>query len=215
VTQQKPIDVNAVLGKASPFPLEKEVVFPKIAPHEIEGAWRVVVHPDYPDKRYVKEFHQNPHFNPDPYSLERRLFSTGQYIGRGLTALGIYQDGRSLVHEYSQSLQTGDFTNTYEETARIGGGWSGAWVGAKILGTIGMEGCSMISKHPLVPPTCGVLASLPGAYLGYRYGGEETKKRASSVLGKLSIFNQGAYGEENRAVNIYDVERKPDYMYGF
>ncbi len=52
-------------------------------------------------------------------------------IVKPLAVYAAFQDGYSLGTEINESIGTGEWGNTYKESARIAGGWTGAWAGGK------------------------------------------------------------------------------------
>ncbi|RVU37138.1 LysM peptidoglycan-binding domain-containing protein [Rheinheimera riviphila] len=91
-------------------------------------------------------------------------------VGKASLVTGVALDSYSLGTEINTSLETGNWGNTYQESARIGGAWTGAWVGAKAGAAVGAGFGSFI---PVVGTTAGALVGgVAGGIYGYVKGGE-------------------------------------------
>jgi len=93
---------------------------------------------------------------------------TLKYGGRALMVVGAVVDGASIVNEAQTSMQTGDWTNTGRQTAKVAGGWlgaaaTGAAVGAA-AGTI-VPGLGNVAGF-LVGAAAGALGYWAGSQLG-------------------------------------------------
>jgi phage tail tape-measure protein len=116
-----------------------------------------------------KQFNQ-PGRNPVNQDLwkARDLATKLRWAGRGMMVVGAVQDGTSLYSEYQKSQSTGNYSNTYNEAARVAGGWSGAWAGGQALGTMGATWG--LAFGPVGSVVGGALGGLIGGGLGY-WGG--------------------------------------------
>ncbi len=89
-------------------------------------------------------------------------------VGRGATVVGAAVDGYSLYSQYQQSVQTGNYSNTYREGIRIAGGWAGA----AAVGTAGAEfgaGFGM-AFTPVGAVIGGFVGGVIGGAIGYFSG---------------------------------------------
>lgn len=66
-----------------------------------------------------------------------RTLQIAKPLGRAAVVVGVALDGLSLTKEIQTSRQTGDWSNTVQEGARITAGWTVAALGAKTAGTAG------------------------------------------------------------------------------
>ena len=103
-----------------------------------------------------------------------RLAVGGRVLGGVGMAYGAYVDGRSLYSEYQTSAKTGNYSNTYNEGARITAGWAGALefgaAGAEIGATWGALG------GPVGVVAGGIVGSLIDGGLGYWAGSTIAKE---------------------------------------
>jgi RHS repeat-associated protein len=95
------------------------------------------------------------------------LLKYGGIASRGLLAVGVAVDAYSLTTQAYTSFQTGEWSNTTTEAARIAGGWAGAWAGAEALGTAGAWLGAPFG--PAGMAVGGFVGGLVGGALGY-YG---------------------------------------------
>jgi hypothetical protein len=112
----------------------------------------------------------------------RNLSSKLSIAGKGLTAVGIATDSYSLYNQYQISAQTGNYTNTYQESIRIAGGWTGAWA----VGTAGAEfgaGFGLVFG-PMGAVVGGAIGGLAGGIAGY-IGGSYASVGIARDLGVL------------------------------
>lgn len=81
---------------------------------------------------------------------------------------GAYTDGAGLVDEWQISQKTGNYSNTYNEAARVTGAWTLAWgggvAGAKLGGAIGAFG------GPVGVVVGGLIGGAIGGGIGYASG---------------------------------------------
>jgi hypothetical protein len=80
-----------------------------------------------------------------------------KYGGRALMVVGAVVDGVSIVSEARSSAQTGDWTNTGRQTAKVAGGWLGAAAAGAAVGT---------AAGTIVPGLGNVAGFLVGAAAG-------------------------------------------------
>jgi hypothetical protein len=114
-----------------------------------------------------------------------KLVTGLRVAGGALTVVGVATDSYSLGTEINQSLQTGQWSNTAREGARIGGGWSGAWAGATVGGTIGAEFGAGIGAFFFGA------GAVPGAAIGGFIGG---------LAGGIGGYSTGSHA----ATTVYD-----------
>lgn len=101
-------------------------------------------------------------------------------VGKGVTMVGAAVDGYSLYSQYQQSVQTGNYTNTYREGIRIAGGWAGAYA----VGSLGAEigaGVGLLFT-PAGAVVGGFIGGLIGGGIGY-FGGSQTAVQAATDFG--------------------------------
>jgi hypothetical protein len=89
-------------------------------------------------------------------------------VGRVATVVGAVVDGYSLYSQYQQSVQTGNYSNTYREGVRIAGGWAGAYA----VGTAGAElGAAFgMAFTPAGAVIGGFIGGVIGGGIGYFSG---------------------------------------------
>mgnify|MGYP001271165881 CR=1 FL=1 len=87
-------------------------------------------------------------------------------LSRGAMVVGAGMDAYSIGSEAQQSMETGDWQNTIDETARVASGWTGAYMGAKGLGTLGAGIGTMIAPG-IGTMIGGGLGGLIGGAAGY------------------------------------------------
>jgi hypothetical protein len=103
-------------------------------------------------------------------------------VGRGAMVVGAAVDGYSLYSQYQQSVQTGNYTNTYREGVRIAGGWAGA----AAVGTAGAEfgaGFGM-AFTPVGAVIGGFVGGVIGGAIGY-FGGSYASVGIATDVGLL------------------------------
>jgi len=88
---------------------------------------------------------------------------------RGAMVVGAGMDAYSIGSEAHQSMQTGEWDNTIDETARVAGGWTGAYAGAKGLGALGAGLGTMIAPG-IGTMIGGALGGFAGGVAGYMGG---------------------------------------------
>ena len=105
---------------------EKEKAFPgAIEPHEIKGCWQT--------DASKETFTPNPNYKVPSSILAQNFLNVMRPTAHALTGLGLALDGLSLHTEYQLSTETGEYSNTYREGARIAGGWAGASTGGFLV----------------------------------------------------------------------------------
>ncbi len=144
------------------FANEREVsFFLEIDSTEIKGCWKVETVMDVTinpsdllktssdDLRLVgkrviqKQYISNPRYKSPGITK----WAAAGYV---ITAMGAAVDGHSLYSEYKHSTQTGNYTNTYVEAARITAGWSGAFTMGSLFASR-----AFLYSSALSPPNCG------------------------------------------------------------
>lgn len=90
-----------------------------------------------------------------------------------LAVVGAGMDGYSLGTQINQSLNTGNWQNTGNEAARIGGGWTGAWA----FGQAGASGGAVLGGFtgpfaPIAVPAFTLIGGIGGGIAGYWLGGK-------------------------------------------
>ena len=80
---------------------------------------------------------------------------------RGAMVVGAGMDAYSIGSEAHESMQTGDWDNTIDESARVAGGWAGAYAGAKGMGALGAGIGTMIA-----PGMGTIIGGALGGFLG-------------------------------------------------
>ena len=98
-----------------------------------------------------------------------RTLRAAKPLGRAAVVVGAALDGASLYQQVQVSRKTGDWSNTAQEGARIAGGWTGAIVGAKTLGTAGAAIGTVIGG-PIGTVVGGAVGGLIGGAAGYFAG---------------------------------------------
>ncbi len=87
-------------------------------------------------------------------------------LSRGAMVVGAGMDAYSIGSEVNQSMNTGEWQNTIDETARVASGWTGAYMGAKGLGTLGAGLGTMIAPG-IGTMIGGGIGGLLGGAAGY------------------------------------------------
>ena len=87
-------------------------------------------------------------------------------LSRGAMVVGAGMDAYSIGSEAHQSMETGEWQNTIDETARVASGWGGAYMGAKGLGALGAGLGTMIAPG-IGTMIGGGLGGLIGGAAGY------------------------------------------------
>lgn len=101
-------------------------------------------------------------------------------LARTSLVIGVGLDAYSLTKEVNKSSTTGNWKNTSIESARIAGGWTGAYLGAETLGSLG---ASMgVVAGPVGIAIGGATGGFVGGTLGYFSGSSVAKYTAKKVL---------------------------------
>jgi hypothetical protein len=97
-----------------------------------------------------------------------QIAAGARYVGRGMTVIGAGVDAASLYGEYSSSRQTGNYSNTDNEAARI----ATSWAGARAIGTFGAQiGAEAgLAFGPVGMVVGGIAGGLIGGAAGYYAG---------------------------------------------
>ena len=98
-----------------------------------------------------------------------RTLQIAKPLGRAAVVVGAALDGFSLAKEVRASRQSGDWSNTAQEGARIAGGWTGAVVGAKAAGSVGAAIGTFIAPG-IGTVVGGAVGGLIGGAVGYMAG---------------------------------------------
>jgi YD repeat-containing protein len=98
-----------------------------------------------------------------PETAKMKFVKGANVAGKGLALVGVAVDSYSLGTEISQSLETGQWSNTGREATRIAGGWTGAWAGAETGAAIGLA-CGPAAW------ICSPVGGLVGGFAGYWAG---------------------------------------------
>ena len=98
-----------------------------------------------------------------------RTLQAAKPLGRAAVVVGAALDGASLYEQVQLSRQTGDWSNTAQEGARIAGGWTGAVAGAKLAGTAGAAIGTFIAPG-IGTIVGGAVGGLIGGAVGYMAG---------------------------------------------
>jgi hypothetical protein len=88
--------------------------------------------------------------------------------GRALMVVGAVVDGASIVGEARTSMQTGDWTNTGRQTARVAGGWLGAAAAGAAVGAV--SGTVVPGLGNVTGFVIGAVAGGVGYWLGSQAG---------------------------------------------
>lgn len=91
-----------------------------------------------------------------------------KYGGRALMVVGAAVDGASIVSEARTSLQTGDWSNTGRQTAKVAGGWLGAAAAGAAVGAV--SGTVVPGLGNVAGFVIGAAAGAVGYWLGSRAG---------------------------------------------
>jgi len=94
---------------------------------------------------------------------------------RGAMLVGAGMDAFSIGQEAHESMQTGDWENTIDQTAHVAGGWAGAYTGAKALGALG-AGLGSFILPGIGSMIGGGIGAFTGGALGY-WGGSSLMDR--------------------------------------
>ena len=107
-------------------------------------------------------------------------------VGRGAMVVGAAVDGYSLYSNYQQSVQTGNYANTYQEGVRIAGGWAGAYAvglaGAEFGAGVGMA----------FSPVGAVIGGFVGGVIGGGIGYFSVSYASVGIANDLGIMPSGA-----------------------
>ncbi len=152
---------------------EKAVPY-KIRPQDIKGAWTVKLSSffetegvgPFTQRKVTKTFIPNPNYR---LPLDVQIFQYAKMLSQAATAAGAIVDGVSLFNAYMDSLKSNNYDILGLESARIAGGWSGAFAVGSRLAAASAEMC--VPFGPYGPPVCGVVGGLAGSVLGYMGGG--------------------------------------------
>lgn len=175
------------MKKFEKYLAEKEVAFKsKIYPHEVKGAW--VVDIEYKKvngefeytRNLLDEYIANPNYK-SPKFHAKKIWYAAKILGPTMTVVGAGIDGFSLCGEYKISAKTGSYRNTYQESARIAGGWAGAIAAGKYTSISAAKFCTRI-KPPVGSLVCGFAGGIGGSLLGYYYGASETVRLVNSIF---------------------------------
>jgi hypothetical protein len=104
------------------------------------------------------------------------LRTFGRALGAVGLAYGVVSDGSSLYSQYQISQQTGNYGNTYQEGARIAGGWGGALIAGEAGAASGaVIGAALGSIVPILgngvgAAVGGFVGGVFGAFVGYNAG---------------------------------------------
>jgi hypothetical protein len=127
------------------------------------------------------------------YNDSVRVANNISFFGRGvggvMMATGAYLDGRSLLTQYNLSYSSGDYSNTVNESARIGGGWGAAYFGGQALGSIGAEVGTAFG--PIGTAVGGVIGGVVGSGLGYWGGNYAVPKLLDYVQSSWHMLGTG------------------------
>jgi hypothetical protein len=150
------------------YSLEREIAIPhKIEPQHIRGAWPVTEAIGIDTESYQK----NPHYK-EPAEIPAARFARA--AGKVMTGVGLVIDGINLYDSYEESLVVGNYDPLFHETARVAGGWSGAYAAGSAAGFAGASACS--SFGPQASLACGFVAGVYGSMNGYQAGSESVTK---------------------------------------
>jgi hypothetical protein len=114
----------------------------------------------------------------------------GRGVGRITMATGAYLDAKSLLAQYSVSRSTGDYSNSVQEGARIGGGWGAAYVGGQTLGSFGAGVGTAFG--PIGTAVGGVIGGVVGSGLGYWGGSYAVPRVLNDVQSGWRMLGNGA-----------------------
>jgi hypothetical protein len=98
-----------------------------------------------------------------------RLAQGARYLGIAGTVVGAAVDADSLYSQYQISSRTGNYSNTYNETARVTGGWAGALTFGSSGAQIGAGFGSLLG--PIGTVAGGIVGGAIGGAVGYTAGG--------------------------------------------
>ena len=105
--------------------------------------------------------------NAKTTSTQRNIVmdNTRQKISAGI-------DGYSLGTQINQSINSGHWQNTGNESARIAGGWTGAWAFGEMGSSVGAAAGLITGPFaPMMVPALALIGGLGGGIAGYWMGG--------------------------------------------
>ncbi len=149
-------------------------------PHELSDLYEREVKPE--------SFIRNPDY-AEPYV---RTIKTLKFASKGVMAVGIYLDTKSLFETYQRAEASGNYHLFFTEVARVSGGWTGAIALGHAWGAQGAGYVSRFTKSPGAILAGGVVGALVGSVVGYTGGGvivRETYDRALNPY-TLSIWTE-------------------------
>jgi hypothetical protein len=111
-----------------------------------------------------------------------RMMQIAKPVGRAAMWTGVAFDTFSLGSEVVESTQTGEWSNTIVEGARVAGGWGGAWAGAQGGGMAGAALGTAIFPG-IGTAVGGFLGSVIGGAGGYFAGSELAETVAEQTTG--------------------------------
>jgi YD repeat-containing protein len=159
-------DVNRILGRSSPYPLDFEIANRgPILPRDVRGVTLPnqgvsILNPNY--------------LAPSRGTIWVGRATTGlRFTGTAGTVILAYQDVNRINDVYQADSRTGNYTNTAWKAAEVGGSWGGMWIGAKV-GAYGGAKLGLLGgpKAWITVPAGTIIGAGVGGYLGYHYGGE-------------------------------------------
>ena len=193
--------------------IEKEIAVPfKIEPQDIKGAWPIDRHHGFnmEDILYNHEdgvkntFIENPHYQPPKSVL---MMQTVKSLGHAATAVGAVIDGVSLFNSYLDSLKYDDYHIFGQESARVAGGWTGAFAVGNQFARASAAVCTPFGFYG--PPVCGVVGGVTGSVLGYM-GGSSLATDAYDALRDSSSLVEALFS--NGQANPSATELSPTHF---
>ena len=156
---------------------EKEKAVPyKIHPKDIQGAWPIRLSMPYkvPSAEnqwgYLKReldhtFIKNPNYHMPKSVL---IVQSVKTLGHIATAVGVVMDGIEWYQAYQVSQESGNYHLVKQTSARLTGGWSGAFAVGSQFARMAAPACTVFGAYG--PPVCGVIGGISGSVLGYTEG---------------------------------------------
>lgn len=177
---------------------------PKLLPVFCDEYIRCIEGTFIPDSNYNIRYFEGS-FKPNPNYPPYKWFKRIQFAGLGLTGVGLAIDSASLYNEYQHSKKMGNFTNTKRELSRLGGGWTGAflggWAGAKTGAAAGSL-CGGLVGSAIGGLGGGIFGSAVGYYEG---SSAATQLYDASKNQRIKIHYNHSEHNQIKARSIYPM----------